>query len=92
MQEISSQVLDPTRLMKPLNPINSYSSVGNSMSVSLQSMVAHYILPSSRLGGQILKARALDHLALTCKIWQSNLVESVRPDLYQLLQGLGPAN
>ena len=84
-------MLDPTRLMKPLNHTNSYSSAG-SMSISLQSIVAHYILPSSRLGSQILKARALDHLTLTCKLWQSNLVESVRPDLYQLLQGLGSAN
>ena len=84
-------MLDPTRLMKHLNQISSYSSAG-SMSISLQSMVAHYILPSSRLSSQILKARALDHLTLTCKLWQSNLVEAVRPDLYQLVQGLGSAN
>ena len=55
-------------------------------------MVAHYILPTSRLGYQQLRTRALDHLTLTCKLWQISSVESVRPDLYQLLQSLGSAS
>ena len=58
-------------------------------SISLQSLIAYYLNPVNTVESFSVRAAALDHLSLTCQLWQTCLAESVRPDLVQLLNGLG---
>jgi len=59
--------------------------------LSLQSQIGHYVRSETQLDNAKLRRLALDHLTLTCQLWQVFLAESVRPDLLQHLQGLGSA-
>ena len=49
--------------------------------MSLQSQLAFYASPFNAIASRKVKTAALDHLTLTCQLWQSFLTEAVRPDL-----------
>lgn len=57
------------------------TNYGHSVSITLQSQIAHYISSESQHLMDLTRAKALDHLTLTCQLWQKFQVESVRTDI-----------
>ena len=78
VQQFRSHVLEPTRALQSVRGTSSY---GHSVSLSLQSQIAHYISPGARMDNSQVRTSALDHLTLSCRLWESALVGQVRPDL-----------
>ena len=89
VQSFRAAVLDPLRSAQSVEGSHAGRLYAHSRSISLQSLIAHYVNPVSTLESFRVRTAALEHLCLTCQLWQNCLAESVRPDLVQLLSGLG---
>ena len=88
-QSFRASVLEPTRSAQSVEGSHAGRLYTHTRSISLQSLIAYYLNPVNTVESFSVRAAALDHLSLTCQLWQTCLAESVRPDLVQLLNGLG---
>ena len=78
-------MLDPDNSLK----MTTSGEHGLSVSLSLVSMVAHYVSPSVRLDLMSIKIKALRTLTLTCKLWDTKALNSYKPELNKVLSDLG---